>query len=55
MRVFQALYMEAEKIAKKGEFSAPLWFFNFLPKLMRAANCAPFCLKPFCREVQIKP
>ena len=27
------------KIAIKGECSAPLWSFNFLSKLMRAANC----------------
>ena len=39
------------KIAKEGECSAPLWPFNFLSKLMRAANCVRFCQNHFCREV----
>ena len=63
MRVFLVLYMESEKkspknpkfsilcckVAKKVECSAPLWSFNFLSKLMQAANCVPLCLDPFCR------
>ena len=38
---------------KNGECacSAPLWSFNFLSKLMQAANCVRFCLNLFCREV----
>ena len=39
------------KIVKKRECSAPLWSFNFLAKLMRAANCVWFCLNLFCRDV----
>ena len=39
------------KIVKKGGCSTPLWSFNFLPKLMGAANCVRFCLNPFCPEV----
>ena len=33
------------------ECSAPLWSFNFISKLMRAANFERFCPNPFCREV----
>ena len=25
-----------------------LWSFNFLYKMMQAANCVQFCLNPFC-------
>ena len=39
------------KIAKKGKCSAPFWSFNFLAKLMRAANCVRSYLNPFCHEV----
>ena len=39
------------KVTKKGECSALLWSFNFVSKLIRAANCVRFCLNPFCREV----
>ena len=30
---------------------AQLWSFNFLSKLMRAANCVRLCLNPFCYAV----
>ena len=53
------LYMEAEKNRIKHVFYsvlvwckiAPLWSFNFLSKLMRAAKCVWFSLNPFCDEV----
>ena len=31
------------KLAKTRECSAPLWSYNSLSKLMRAANCVRFC------------
>ena len=65
MRVFPVLYMKAEKNRlktghvfrsvllwyKKRGCSARLWSFNFLSKLVQAANCARFCLNPFSCEV----
>ena len=44
-----ALYFEFENELKFYNVGA--WSFNFLSKLMRAANCVLFCLNPFCPEV----
>ena len=64
MSVFPILHMEAEKTPKKVGFpfgafmvqneecSARLWSFNFLSKLIRAANCVRLCQNSFCREVK---
>ena len=36
---------------KEGECSALLWSFNFLSKIMQAANCMWFYQNPFCHEL----